>query len=126
MSAMAHNPNVMATREEIIEKIQAMQQSVAKRTVYNDVIDLVKRYEAKLKRQQSDALKKQERLAQRDKKSEAYLDAVNQASVLQSQIVSACELRIELTEQLIEMSKGHAEMGNELAEFAKQLEAEGK
>lgn len=123
---MAHNPNVMATREEIIEKIQAMQQSVAKRTVYNDVIDLVKRYEAKLKRQQSDALKKQERLAQRDKKSEAYLDAVNQASVLQSQIVSACELRIELTEQLIEMSKGHAEMGNELAEFAKQLEAEGK
>lgn len=40
----------MATREEIIEKLQAMQQSVAKRTVYNDVIDLVKRYEAKLKR----------------------------------------------------------------------------
>lgn len=116
----------MASREEIIEKIQAMQQSVAKRTVYNDVIDLVKRYEAKLKRQQSDALKKQERLAQRDKKSEAYLDAVNQASVLQSQIVSACELRIELTEQLIEMSKGQAEMGEVLAEFAKQLEAEGE
>lgn len=123
---MVHNPNVMATREEIIEKIQAMQQSVAKRTVYNDVIDLVKRYEAKLKRQQSDALKKKERLAQRDKKSEAYLDAVNQASVLQSQIVSACELRIELTEQLIEMSKGQAEMGQVLAELANQLEDEGQ
>lgn len=90
------------------------------------MINLVKRYEAKLKRQQNDALKKQERLAQRDKKSDAYLDAINQASVLQSQIFSACDLRIELTEQLIEMSKGNADMDKQLEEFARQLEAEGK
>ena len=79
----------MVSKDEIVEKLNAMQQAKAKAKVYEDVIASVAKYEAMLERKHSDAKKRCERLGKADKSSQAYMSALNDSVMLQIQIVEA-------------------------------------
>ena len=114
--------DVMATKQEIVEQIHAIQRSMAKVSAYTDIIDLIGKYEGTLQRKLNDANKKKERIGQRDHKSQAYLDIVASASILQAQLLETHNLRIDLMEKLVELKEENLRIGNSAKEFVGKLD----
>ena len=114
----------MVSKDEIVEKLNALQQAKAKAKVYEDVIASVAKYEATLERKHSDAKKRCERLGKADKSSEAYMSALNDSVMLQFQIVEAKKMHSALLEDSVEVLKDCMAQGDALAELSKKVDEE--
>ena len=113
--------NGMVSKEEIVEKLNALQQAKAKAKVYEDVIASVAKYEATLERKHSDAKKRCERLGKADKSSQAYMSAINDSVMLRFQIVEAKKMHSALLEVSVEVCMAQ---GDALAELSKAVDEE--
>ena len=114
----------MPTKEELKEKVDALTDARAKYQAYQDVIDLLEKYDKKVIRQINDLDRKCEKRVKASVKGKSYYNAFSQLSVLRYQILHIKDLRIEFMERLIEMGKTLKTAEQEYKEVAKKFDEE--
>ena len=107
----------MITEEEVFEKLSLYHKAKARQTVFNDVSDLLDRYEQKLNRQSNEMKKRLERLSKKDKYSDASLHLLEEINILEYQITETLRFRTEILERTLEVAKSCATVQEETIEL---------
>ena len=111
----------MLEKDKITEHLKALQLGKAKVRVYKDLVAHLSKYCATLQRKINDANKKHERIGQRDKASDAYFSALNEALFLQTMLVEARDLHIEILERAVQLSDDLISKEKAFAEMAEHV-----
>ena len=107
----------MITEEEVFEKLSLYHKAKARQSVFNDVSDLLDRYEQKLNRQSNEMKKRLERLSKKDKYSDASLHLLEEINILEYQITETLRFRTEILERTLEVAKSCATVQEETIEL---------
>ena len=110
----------MPTGEELKEKVDALIDARAKDLAYQDVINLLEKYDKKILRQINELDRKYEKMEKSGIKNNNYYNTSYHLTILRHQILHIKDFRIEILKRSLEISKALKAAELEYKELVKQ------